>query len=152
MIAQFNPDRKIRRGGQILTNKINQRSFAYYGLNVYKNFLCSNTFYAEENGRNNEDNELSVYVTDILLHIIDSVSCAAVFCVKLDGQKLIYQIDHDFHFEEDAFMEDEPVINFTRIGNDNKGSSFGIWDANNSYDAYGLIVETEKNKWIVIDE
>lgn len=152
MIAQFNPDRKIRRGGQTITVKSRQKTFSDYGLNIHKNFLTSNTFYAEENGRNDEDNELSIFITDVLLQIIDSVSCAAVFCVKLDGQKLIYQIDHDFHFEEDAFMEDEPVINFTRIGNDSKGESFGIWDANNLYDAYGLIVEIEKNKWIVIDE
>ena len=154
-LSEYKPNQKIRRGEKIIkfptTTPI---SFKKYGLNVHKNLMRPIKFKSRETGSNDEKNEFSVKVTDMLLNLLELhwIMCAAVFVVKLNGQKLIYQIDMDYHFEEEGFIEDEPSISFYRINDDIYDECFSVFDAENDYDTYALIVEVEDNVWQIIDE
>ena len=133
---------------------MSHNTFSYYGLNVHKNFLEPNTFHYKDSGFDDEDhyNELNSFIVDILCEIILIAECAAVFVVKKDGTEIVYQIDHDFHFDEDAnFVEDEPVITVTRIMDDYSHKAFGTFDAENVYDLYGLLIETGDDVYRVVD-
>lgn len=141
--------RRIRPNMCHMSHK-KSHSFKDYGLNIYKNFLEPNTFYCEDSGVDDMSNELDMYVSEALIEILPLVECAAVFVIKLNGQKLIYQIDHDYYFNEGEFIETDPSISVTRIGQDYRGESFGMFDANNLYDLYGLIVEIYPEMWKVI--
>lgn len=155
-LNEYKPTQKIRRGGKIIqfTTATIPMSFKKYGLNIHKNLMRPIIFTGIENGSNYEDNEFSVKITDMLLCLYDIpwVMSVAIFVVKLDGQKLIYQLDADCHFEDGKFVEDEPYISFYRIGDDTMDQCFSVFDAENDYDTYGLIEEIEPNVWQIIDE
>ena len=129
-------------------------SFNKYGLNEFKNMLDPVMFSAIDNGRDDEDNELNKFAVVNLMDIVENVECAAIFVVKLDGTKRIYQINCDYHFDEyeGRFIEDEPTIEYIKITNDFEDKAFGVFDADNNYDCYGLIVEVSKNMWMSIVE
>lgn len=156
ILNEYKPTQKIRRGGKIIqfATATIPVSFRKYGLNIHKNLMRPIKFKGYESGSNDEDNEFSVKVTDMLLHLLDLpwVMSAAIFVVKLNGQKLIYQIDMDCHFEDGEFVEDDPYVSFYRISDDTMDQCFSVFDAENDYDTYGLIVEVEDNVWQIIDE
>lgn len=155
-LNEYRPSQKIRRGEKIVQFPVTTIpiSFKKYGLNIHKNLMRPIKFKGLESGSNDETNEFSAKVTDMLLHLLDVpwVMNAAIFVVKLNGQKLIYQIDMDCHFEDGEFVEDDPYVSFYRIGDDTMDQCFSVFDAENDYDTYGLIVEVEDNIWQIIDE
>ena len=162
-MGELRPDHnpKIRRGYDFkikntmchVSYKVDY-SFSRYGLNAFKNMLDPVTFTAVDNGRDDEKNELHKFAIINLADVAEAIECAAIFVVKLDGTKQIYQINQDYYFDEDLgrFVEDEPTIEHIKISQDFDDKAFAVFDADNNYDCYGLIVEISKNIWMSIME
>lgn len=130
------------------------QTFKTYGLNAHKNFLLSTTITATDTGNDETYNELNETIVDILLSLFEEcpIECAAIFVVKQDGRKIIYQIDRDYYFNGEEFEESEPSIKVSRITHDDSDVAFEVFDAEYNYEAYGLIVEINKGEWMSIVE
>lgn len=162
----------IRRGYDLQTtmchmshnmSQSSKTSFGYYGLNSYKNFMLPIIFKAIDSGIDDSYNELNEYLSTILTELLEMnpyIECAAIFVIKKNNQKLVYQIDHDYYFDGADFEEVEPTITVSRISNDIYNDAyksfyddaFKSFDADNNYDMYGLVIEIEDGKWQAIVE
>lgn len=130
-------------------------SFGYYGLNSYKNFMLPITFKATDSGSDDSYNELNEYLSTVLTELLEMnpyIECAAIFVIKKNGQKLVYQIDHDYYFDGADFEEVEPTITVSRITYDINNDVIKAFDADNNYDMYGLVIEIGDGKWQTVVE
>ena len=157
MLSQYNNSKTRKfQPKQVICHmsQTNKYSFRYYNLNIYKNFLRPFSFHIHHSGDDDEYNELNSLLAEILSAVFDIVDYAAIFVIKLDGTKLVYDISPDCHFdpEQQIFVADEPHISVTRISDDFNNDSFSIFDAENGYEAYGLIYESKPDYWVCVNE
>ena len=144
----------LQKGETVMSNKIikyksKKENFASYGLNKFKNFMQSPVCECGCGGsysillKNRE--ELFGLMNNLLMD--NDCDCCAIFAHAYDGN--LYTAIKCISDEESSNEDDTPVKFFG--AKDDYLDFFQEWDGEVGFHCYGLMIETEKGKWKVIE-
>lgn len=133
----------------IIKYKFRNESFAGYGLNKFRNFMSAPECDCGCGGKGkilfNETNELFGFMNQVLMD--NECDCCAIFAHTYD-EKMYAAIKCIYEGKE--VNKDETIVDF--FGVDNDLEFFQEMDAKIGLHCYGLMIETEKGKWKVIED
>lgn len=138
---------------KLIKYKFRNESFAGYGLNKFKNFIQSPICECGCGGKcslllkNRE--ELFGFMYNLLMD--NECDCCAIFAHAYDGD--MYAAIKCMSDEEDIDMdnEDETPVKFFGAKDDYM-EFFQEWDGEVGFHCYGLMIETKKGEWKVIED
>ena len=133
---------------KLIKYKFRNESFAGYGLNKFKNFMqapkCDCGCGGDCKIILKETNDLFGFMNQVLMD--NECDCCAIFAHTYD-EKMYAAIKCIYEGKE--VNEDETIVDF--FGVDNDLEFFQEIDAKIGLHCYGLMIETEKGKWKVIE-
>lgn len=134
---------------KLIKYKFRNESFAGYGLNKYKNFMQSPVCECGCGGSCslllNDKKELFGFMHTMLME--SDCDCCAIFAHAYDGN--LYVAIKCMLDDEDS-QDDMPVKFFG--AKDDYIEFFQEWDGEVGFHCYGLMIETQKGKWKVIED
>ena len=133
---------------KLIKYKFRNESFAGYGLNKFKNVMQAPKCDCGRGGDCKiilkETNDLFGFMNQVLMD--NECDCCAIFAHTYD-EKMYAAIKCIYEGKE--VNEDETIVDF--FGVDNDLEFFQEMDAKIGLHCYGLMIETEKGKWKVIE-
>ena len=132
---------------KLIKYKFRNESFAGYGLNKFKNFMQAPKCDCGGNCKIilKETKDLFGFMNQVLTD--NECDCCAIFAHTYD-EKMYAAIKCIYEGKE--VNEDETIVDF--FGVDNDLEFFQEMDAKIGLHCYGLMIETEKGKWKVIED
>ena len=138
---------------KLIKYKFRNEYFAAYGLNKFKNFLnapicecgCGNKTHILL-----KDDEALLNLTGQLLSEHDCENCA-IFAHSYDNKLYATVKCLEFDEEDDDYEDGEVVIRLLGTTDDNL-TFFQELDAEFGFHCYGLMIETKKGEWKIIED
>lgn len=140
---------------KLVNYKFRNESFAGYGLNKFRNFLSAPVCDCGCGGKaslllkNRE--ELFGFMNAVLMD--NECNCCAIFAHAYDGNMYvaIKCISDEEELDTLDFTEDDMPIKFFGAKDDYL-EFFQEWDGEVGFHCYGLMIETKKGEWKIIED